>query len=114
MKVIEHIKEMISPGSVNMDAWAAQFFSGPRQSVASRLLQIISALTNSELSRLTDQTRLIEDLELNELQRVQLVLAVEEQFGIEILEQDARGAQTLGQFVECVYQKARSAEPAQG
>ena len=114
MKVIEHIKEMISPGSVNVDAWAAQFFSGSRQGVASRILQIISTLTNSELSRLTDQTRLIEDLGLNELQRVQLVLAVEEQFGIEISEQDVREAQTLGQFVERVYQKARSAEAAQG
>lgn len=112
MKVIEHIKEIISPGSVNADAWAAHFFPGPRQNVATRVVQIIVALADPEVSRLTDQTRLIEDLALNELQRVQLVLAVEEQFGIEISEQDAREAQTIGQFVECVYQKARVAEVA--
>jgi acyl carrier protein len=112
MKVIEHIKEMISSGAgENADAWAAQFFPGPQRSVASRVVQAVVAVAGSEPARLTAQTRLSEDLTLNELQRVQLVLTLEEQFQIELSERDVQRIQTLGQLVECVSGKAHHAEP---
>ena len=111
MSVIDQIKEMISPApAAGADAWAEGFFPGPQQAVASRVVRIVLAIAGGEIFRLTDQTRLIEDLALNELQRVQLVMAVEEQFGIEISEQDAQGIQMIGQLVERVHGKLLQAE----
>jgi acyl carrier protein len=111
MNVIEHIKEMISPNTENADAWAARWFVGSQQVVASRVVQAVIVVAGGELTRLNDQSRLIEDLALNELQRVQLVLAVEEQFGLEISDHDGDGIQTIGQLVECVHGKAHEAQP---
>jgi acyl carrier protein len=50
---------------------------------------------------------LIEDLGLNELQRVELVLAVEQQVNLEISDRDAEGIQTIAQLVQCVHSKPR-------
>ena len=107
---MKQIKEMMSPGTTeHANAWAAQRFAGAQQAVASGVVQAVIAVAGDELDRLTPQTRLIEDLALNELQRVQLMLAVEQEFGVEIADRDGEGIQTIAQLVGCV-QKARQAE----
>ncbi len=113
MSVVQHIKEMISSNATeNADAWAAKWFTGPQQVVASSVAQLIIAIAGGDLDRLTAETRFIEDLALNELQRVQLVMAVEQQFNVEISDQDADGIDTVAQLVECVHAKTYEADPA--
>ena len=111
MSVVQHIKEMISSNTTeNADAWAAKWFAGPRQAVASGVAPLVMTVAGGDLHRLTAETRFIEDLALNELQRVQLVMAVEQQFNVEISDQDAEGIDTMAQLVEWVHAKTHRAE----
>jgi acyl carrier protein len=98
-----------SSAAENADAWAAKWFAGPQQAVASSVAQLVIAVAGRDLDRLTAETRYIEDLALNELQRVQLVMAVEQQFNVEISDQDADGIKTMAQLVECVHAKTHEA-----
>jgi acyl carrier protein len=112
MNVIEHIKEMISAcTSEEAKAWANRWFIRSRQIAATGVVQQIIAITGGELDQLTDETRLIEDLALNELRRVQLVVGVEQHFNVKIGDRDAEGIQTIGQLVECVYSKSQNIQP---
>ena len=111
MSVVQQIKEMISAGATeNAEAWAAKWFAGPRQIVASGVAQLVIAAAGGDLDRLTPETRFIEDLSLNELQRVQLVMAVEDQFRFEISDEDAEGIDTIAQLVECVRAKTHGVD----
>lgn len=102
---------MISSSAAgNAEAWAAKWFDGPQQTVASSVAQLVIAVAGGDLDGLTAETRFIEDLALNELQRVQLVMAVEQQFNVEISDQDVDGIDTMAQLVECVHAKTHEAE----
>lgn len=106
MSVVQQIKEMISSSATeDAQAWAAKWFAGPQQIVASGVAQLVIAAAGGDLDRLTAETRFIEDLALNELQRVQLLMAVEQQFNLEISDEDAEGIDTIAQLVECVHAK---------
>jgi acyl carrier protein len=94
----------------NADAWAAKWFAVPQQLVASEVVQLVMTIAGGAVDRLTAETRFIEDLALNELQRVQLVMAVEQQFNLEISDEDAKGIDTIAQLVECVHAKTHEAE----
>jgi acyl carrier protein len=111
VSVVQHIKEMISSSATeNADAWAAKWFPGPQMAVASGVAQLVIAVAGGDLDRLTAETQFIEDLALNELQRVQLVMAVEQQFNVEFSDQDAEGLDTMAQLVECVHTKTHGTE----
>jgi len=108
VSVVQHIKEMISSGATeNADAWAAKWFAVPQRVVASGVAQLVIAIAGGDLDRLSAQTRFIEDLGLNELQRVQLVMAVEQQFNVELSDQDAEDIDTMAQLVEWVHAKTQ-------
>src|ERR1051325_7400794 len=106
MSVIEHIKEIVSPGAAEKNqAWAAQWFPSAQRATAIGIGSVVVALAGGDLERLTADTRLTEDLSLNELQHVQLIVAIEEQFNVEILESDTNQMHTIAQLVECVHSK---------
>ena len=106
MNIVEHIKEIVSPSSAeDAKAWAAQWFSEPQRVAATGVVQCVMANGISDMERLTPDARLIEDLGLNELQQVQLMLAVDQRFNLEISDGDAKGIQTIAQLIECVHLK---------
>ena len=109
MNMLEHIKEMVAPNTEGADIWAARWCPGPPQAAASAVAQVVKTAAGCEYDRLTDQSRFIEDLEMNELQRVQLVLAVEQQFGFEMPDGEAEAIKTLGQLI--VYVHGRTQKP---
>jgi acyl carrier protein len=112
MSVFEHIKEMVGPNTEEADVWAAQWFPGPPQAAASAVAQLVKTAGGCEYGRLTGQSRFIEDLEMNELQRVQLVLAVEQQFHFEIPDREAEAIKTLGQLIAYVHGRTQTSESA--
>jgi acyl carrier protein len=94
----------------NADAWAAKWFAGPQRFVASAVAQSVIAVAGGHLEALTAGTRFIEDLSMNELQRVQLVLAVERQFNVELSEEDAKDIETLAELIEWVHAKTHESD----
>lgn len=55
--------------------------------------------------KLTNDTRIIEDLEADSLDMVELIMAVEEAFDITIEDSEATSLLTIGQLIEFIGQK---------
>jgi acyl carrier protein len=101
---------MSSTAVENADAWAAKWFAGPQQFVASGVAQSVITVAGGQLEQLTAETRFIDDLSLNELQRVQLVLAVERQFNVELSDEDAKGIDTMSQLIEWIHARTHESD----
>ena len=63
---------------------------------------IIVEQLNVEESMITEDTNLMKDLEADSLDAVEIIMAIEEQFDIEIPDDEAERFQTVGDLVEYV------------
>ena len=63
---------------------------------------IIVEQLNVEESMVTEDTNLMKDLEAESLDAVEIIMAIEEQFDIEIPDDEAEKFQTVGDLVEYV------------
>ncbi len=63
---------------------------------------IIVEQLNVEESMVTEDTNLMKDLEADSLDAVEIIMAIEEQFDIEIPDDEAEKFQTVGDLVEYV------------
>ena len=63
---------------------------------------IIVEQLNVEESMVTEDTNLMKDLEADSLDAVEIIMAIEEQFNIEIPDDEAEKFQTVGDLVEYV------------
>ena len=67
--------------------------------IASRVREIIAQELGVEMEKVTDDANFVEDLGADSLDTVELVMAFEEEFGIEIPDEDAEQMQTVGQAI---------------
>ena len=63
---------------------------------------IVVEQLNVEESMVTEDTNLMKDLEADSLDAVEIIMAIEEQFDIEIPDDEAEKFQTVGDLVEYV------------
>ena len=63
---------------------------------------IIVEQLNVEESMVTEDTNLMKDLEADSIDAVEIIMAIEEQFDIEIPDDEAEKFQTVGDLVEYV------------
>ena len=63
---------------------------------------IIVEQLNVDESMVTEDTNLMKDLEADSLDAVEIIMAIEEQFNIEIPDEEAEKFQTVGDLVEYV------------
>ena len=54
-----------------------------------------------------DTAQLVEDLGVTSLDRFELLMGLEEEFGIEITEQDLEGVKTVADVVSCIERKTQ-------
>jgi acyl carrier protein len=73
-----------------------------------RITGIIVDLLGVEPEKVTLEARLREDLEADSLDLVELIMAVEEEFGGEISDEDAQQITTVGQAVAYVEERLAS------
>lgn len=62
------------------------------------------------LDTATDSTRIIEDLGVNSARLVDIILAFEDEFGIEVDDESADRVRTLGDAVQMILQKTAAAQ----
>jgi acyl carrier protein len=60
-----------------------------------------------DAGKITKQARFKEDLEADSLDLVELVMSLEEEFGIEVPESDLEGITTIGQAYDLVVSKVK-------
>ncbi|MDP2480896.1 MAG: acyl carrier protein [Candidatus Palauibacterales bacterium] len=72
---------------------------------AARVKEIIASELGVEIEKVTDDAHFVDDLGADSLDTVELVMAFEEEFGIEIPDEDAEGMQTVGDAIEYLSKK---------
>jgi acyl carrier protein len=74
-------------------------------STESRVKEIIINELGVEPEKVTAQASFVEDLGADSLDTVELVMAFEEEFGIEIPDEDAEQLQTVGDAIKYLQEK---------
>ncbi len=72
---------------------------------AARVREIIAQELGVEQEKVTDDASFVEDLGADSLDTVELVMAFEEEFEIEIPDEDAEQMQTVGQAIGYLQKK---------
>ncbi|WP_419935586.1 acyl carrier protein [Candidatus Palauibacter sp.] len=73
---------------------------------AARVREIIAQELGVEQEKVVDEANFVDDLGADSLDTVELVMAFEEEFGIEIPDEDAETMQTVGEAIEYLDSKA--------
>ena len=66
---------------------------------ADKVREIIANELGVEMDKVTDEASFVEDLGADSLDTVELVMAFEEEFGVEIPDEDAEQMQTVGDAI---------------
>ncbi len=73
--------------------------------VEDRIKEIIADQLGVELEKITPEAKFVEDLGADSLDVVELIMAFEEEFGIEIPDEDAEKIQTVGDVINYLKEK---------
>jgi len=74
--------------------------------VAQKVKSIIAEQLGAKVEEVTDSASFVDDLGADSLDTVELVMALEEEFGIEIPDEDAEKITSVGEAVRYVEEKA--------
>ena len=80
------------------------------EAVADRVRAIIAEQLGVKLEEVTDAASFIEDLGADSLDTVELVMALEEEFGIEIPDEDAEKMGSVGDAIKYIDSKTAGAK----
>lgn len=73
--------------------------------IGSKINEIICDTLGVTADKVVPEAKLIEDLEADSLDQKQLVMALEDEFNIDITDEDAEKIETVAQAVDCVSKK---------
>jgi len=76
-------------------------------SVAQEVKEIVVEQLGVDPAQVTDEASFIEDLGADSLDTVELVMALEEKFGLEIPDEEAEKITTVGQAIKYIEEKTQ-------
>ena len=77
----------------------------PEKSISDKVKDIIVEQLGVNPEQVTESASFIEDLGADSLDTVELVMAFEEEFGVEVPDEDAEKLQTVGNVVDYIEKK---------
>ncbi len=76
-----------------------------RAEVADRLKEVLVTELGLDADKITEDASFEEDLEVDSLGVVELLMALEDEFGVKIPDEEAENIHTVGQAVDLVHSK---------
>ncbi len=77
------------------------------ENIANKIKEIIADKLDVDLSKVVDEARFIDDLNADSLDTVELVMALEEEFGIEISNEDGQNILSVKDAISFVENKSK-------
>jgi acyl carrier protein len=75
-----------------------------REEIYDQVKTVLVEQLGIEESQITEAASFQEDLDADSLDLVELIMELEDQFGVKISDEDAQGIQTVGQAVDFIQQ----------
>jgi acyl carrier protein len=69
------------------------------EEIAKKVVGMVAERLDEDESKITSETHFVNDLQADSLDMAELVIDLEEVFGIQISDEDAQGIETVGQAV---------------
>ncbi|MFT3972170.1 MAG: acyl carrier protein [Amaricoccus sp.] len=70
--------------------------------IADRLRRVIADCLLADIARMTDDAHFVADLHADSLDRLEIFMALEDAFGVELPEEDGEAMQTVGDALRMV------------
>ncbi|PIU18410.1 MAG: acyl carrier protein [Elusimicrobia bacterium CG08_land_8_20_14_0_20_44_26] len=80
----------------------------PEQNIEEKIKAIVAERLRVEVNKVTPEANFINDLGADSLDQVELVMALEDEFGLEIADDEAQKLDTVGKAIEYVKSKTSS------
>jgi len=77
-----------------------------REEVAERVKSVLSEQLGVDDSELSEEASFQEDLDADSLDLVELIMELEDQFGVKIPDEEAQGIKTVNQAVDYIMENA--------
>lgn len=100
-------RELILGGATMVAATIFSRTTIAEGSVRSRVVRIVAEHLDVDPKRVTSNARFVEDLGADSLDTVELVMAFEEEFGVEIPDDDAERITTVGKATRYLQTRAK-------
>ena len=71
-----------------------------------KVMKLVSEATKVDLAKISEGTNFVDDLNLDSLDMVEMMMKVEDEFGVEIPEDDTEGLKTVGDVLKYIETKS--------
>lgn len=76
-----------------------------RETIATRMSGVLVSELGLDADKINEDARFEEDLDVDSLGVVELLMALEDEFGVKIPDEDAEAIMTVGQAIDMVHNK---------
>ena len=75
------------------------------EDIAKKVIGMVAERMDVDEDKITDETHFVNDMQADSLDLAELVIDMEEEFGVQISDEDAQTLQTVGQAIKYIQER---------